>query len=36
VVFIYLGEVIETGTAEDFFNHPQHELTKQYLSGVFS
>jgi phosphate transport system ATP-binding protein len=36
VVFIYLGEVIETGQANDFFNHPQHELTKQYLSGVFS
>ncbi|MDR3262662.1 MAG: phosphate ABC transporter ATP-binding protein [Tannerella sp.] len=36
VVFIYLGEIIETGPAQDFFNHPQHELTKQYLSGVFS
>lgn len=36
VVFIYLGEVIETGAASDFFNNPRHELTKQYLSGVFS
>jgi phosphate transport system ATP-binding protein len=36
VVFIYLGKVIETGAAKDFFNNPQHELTKQYLSGVFS
>lgn len=36
VVFIYLGEVIETGAAKDFFNNPRHELTKQYLSGVFS
>ncbi|KAA6331413.1 Phosphate import ATP-binding protein PstB 3 [termite gut metagenome] len=36
VVFIYLGEIIETGTAKEVFNNPKHELTKQYLSGVFS
>ena len=36
VVFMYLGEVIEKGPADVLFNHPQHELTKQYLSGVFS
>ncbi|MEG1574837.1 MAG: phosphate ABC transporter ATP-binding protein [Bacteroidales bacterium] len=36
VIFMYLGEVIEQGTAKEFFNNPQHELTKQYLSGVFS
>jgi phosphate transport system ATP-binding protein len=36
VVFIYLGKIIESGPAKDFFNNPQHELTKQYLSGVFS
>ncbi len=36
VVFMYMGEVIEQGTAEELFKKPQHELTKQYLSGVFS
>jgi phosphate transport system ATP-binding protein len=36
VVFIYLGEIIESGPAQELFNHPKHELTKQYLSGVFS
>ncbi|MBP5536163.1 MAG: phosphate ABC transporter ATP-binding protein [Bacteroidales bacterium] len=36
VVFMYLGEVIETGPASDVFNHPQHELTQRYLSGIFS
>lgn len=36
VVFIYMGEVIETGDAEQVFHHPQHELTRNYLSGVFS
>lgn len=36
VVFMYLGEVVETGNAQDFFKNPQNELTRQYLSGVFS
>ena len=36
VIFIYMGEIIETGSAEKVFKDPQHELTKQYLSGVFS
>lgn len=36
VIFMYLGEVIEQGPASEIFNNPQHELTKQYLSGVFS
>ncbi|MDR3365782.1 MAG: phosphate ABC transporter ATP-binding protein [Prevotellaceae bacterium] len=36
VVFIYLGEVVESGPAKELFNAPKHELTKQYLSGVFS
>jgi phosphate transport system ATP-binding protein len=34
VIFMYLGEVIEQGPAETFFNSPQHELTKNYLQGV--
>ena len=36
VVFMYLGEVIEAGTAEDIFKNPQHKLTKEYLSGAFN
>lgn len=36
VVFMYLGEVIEVGEAQQVFNNPQHELTKKYLSGAFS
>jgi phosphate transport system ATP-binding protein len=36
VIFMYLGEIIETGNADQVFNHPQHELTKKYLSGAFS
>ena len=36
VIFMYLGEVIEQGDAKDIFNNPQHELTKNYLSGGIS
>jgi phosphate transport system ATP-binding protein len=36
VIFIYLGEVIESAPAGELFNNPGHELTKQYLAGVFS
>lgn len=36
VVFMYLGQVIETGSANQVFNHPQQELTQKYLSGAFS
>ena len=36
VIFMYLGEVIETGPADKVFNNPEHKLTKKYLSGVFS
>lgn len=36
VVFMYLGEVVESGAAEQVFNNPQHALTKEYLSGAFS
>ncbi len=36
VVFMYLGEVIESGPAEQVFGDPQHEMTKKYLSGAFS
>jgi phosphate transport system ATP-binding protein len=36
VIFMYLGEIIESGNAEQVFNNPQNELTKKYLSGAFS
>lgn len=34
VIYMYLGEVIEQGPAEEFFNAPKHELTKKYLQGT--
>lgn len=35
VVFMYLGEIIDQGPAETFFNNPRHEITRQYLEGAF-
>ena len=36
VIFMYMGEIIEAGPAEQIFNNPQQELTQKYLEGVFS
>ncbi|MBN2173549.1 MAG: phosphate ABC transporter ATP-binding protein [Bacteroidales bacterium] len=36
VIFMYLGEVIEQGPAEEFFNNPKEEKTKQFLKGAFN
>lgn len=36
VIFMYMGKVIEVGEANQVFNNPEKELTKNYLSGAFS
>ena len=33
VVFLYKGEVVETGRAPEFFENPSNPLTEKYLSG---
>jgi len=35
VIFMYMGEVVEAGPAEQVFKNPQHERTQAYLQGVF-
>ncbi|HZK08686.1 MAG TPA: phosphate ABC transporter ATP-binding protein [Bacteroidales bacterium] len=35
VIFMYLGEVIEQGSAAQVFENPQQEMTKSYLKGMF-
>ena len=35
VVFMYLGEVIEQGTAAAVFDNPKEEKTKSYFKGMF-
>lgn len=36
VIFMYLGEVVEAGPADEIFNNPKQELTRKYLEGAFS
>jgi phosphate transport system ATP-binding protein len=36
VIFLYLGELVEQGPAEEFFNRPKQELTREYLKGIIS
>ncbi|MBU1010669.1 MAG: phosphate ABC transporter ATP-binding protein [Bacteroidetes bacterium] len=35
VIFMYMGEVIEQGPADAFFENPKLEKTKLYLRGMF-
>jgi phosphate transport system ATP-binding protein len=35
VIFIYLGEVVEAGTASQVFENPKQERTRAYLEGKF-
>jgi phosphate transport system ATP-binding protein len=36
IVFLYLGELIEHGTAADFFENPKNKLTEEYIKGMIS
>lgn len=36
VIFLYLGELIEHGPAEDIFENPKEEMTKEYIKGIIS
>ncbi len=36
VFFLYLGELIEHGPAEKIFEHPEKELTQEYIKGMIS
>lgn len=35
VIYMYMGEVIESGPAKEVFTRPQHERTRAYLEGLF-
>lgn len=34
VVIMYLGKIVEIGTRDDIFNHPQHPYTKALLEAI--
>ena len=35
VAFMYLGELVEYGPAEQVFGAPREQRTKEYVSGAF-
>ncbi|MBK7027899.1 MAG: phosphate ABC transporter ATP-binding protein [Bacteroidales bacterium] len=35
-IFMYLGEIIEQGPADEFFSNPKQELTRSYIKGLFN
>ena len=35
VIFMYLGEMVECGPAQQVFEHPRQERTRAYLAGQF-
>jgi len=36
VIFLYLGKLIEHGPAQDIFDNPQEQRTREYIKGVIS
>ncbi len=36
VIFLYLGELIEHGPAEQIFDNPRQKMTQEYIKGVIS
>ncbi|UCE05476.1 MAG: phosphate ABC transporter ATP-binding protein [bacterium] len=36
LVFLYLGELIEHGPAQEIFETPKEEMTKEYIKGIIS
>jgi phosphate transport system ATP-binding protein len=36
VVFLYLGELVEHGPAEEIFENPKRDLTREYIKGLIS
>ena len=33
VIYLYMGEVVEEGAAEDVFNNPKNKKTREYMTG---
>jgi phosphate transport system ATP-binding protein len=36
LIFLYLGELIEYGPAEEIFENPKKEMTREYIKGIIS
>lgn len=36
IIFLYLGEIIESGPAEEMFENPREKMTQEYIKGTIS
>ena len=36
VIFMDAGQIVEENAPEEFFNHPQHPRTREFLSQILS
>jgi len=36
IIFLYLGDLVEYGPADEFFENPKQELTREYIKGLIS
>ena len=36
IVFMYLGEIVEHGPAQQLLEHPKEEMTREYVKGTIS
>ncbi len=36
IVFMYLGEIVEHGSAKDVLENPREEMIREYVKGVIS
>ncbi|PIE46659.1 MAG: ABC transporter ATP-binding protein [Gammaproteobacteria bacterium] len=34
IIAMYFGDIVESATVEDLFNHPQHDYTKKLLAAI--
>jgi phosphate transport system ATP-binding protein len=36
IIFLYLGDLVEHGPADEFFENPKQEITREYIKGLIS
>ena len=36
LIFLYLGELIEHGPAQEIFENPKEKMTREYIMGTIS
>lgn len=36
IIFMWLGEIVEHGPAQELLENPKEEMTREYVKGVIS